>query len=159
MELFTSLKNSLLLPKKEALFRLNRISMRNTIVYVFVLMFLLLLPDSLMGMMESQNRPEGIDPSIFIIQMVVFYPLMILFVAITLVSVLAGFALLLKQLLRRKLKYQQLWKMTAYAMTIPFTIYAILSTIGLDYGIVTILLIGGLYYLLYKMIVIYPKVG
>ena len=159
MELLISFKNSLLLPRREALFRLNRISMRNTIAYIFTLMFLLYIPEIVSTILERKDLPEGVMPSLYVLQLVVFYPFVILFLGITLVSILAFFALFLKQILRRKLKYQQLWKMTAFTMTLPLIIYTFLRLVGLDNFLLTILLMVIFYYLLYKMIIIYPAIN
>lgn len=43
MNFLINVKNSIQLPKKEALFRLNRVSMRDTMVYALIFTFILVL--------------------------------------------------------------------------------------------------------------------
>ncbi|SET99500.1 Protein of unknown function [Salinibacillus kushneri] len=155
MEFFLSLKNSFLLPKKSALFRLNRISMRNTIVYISIILFLLFVPDVIQMIIQFEHT--NIPRSMYILQLCVIYPFLIIFLAVTGISLLAGISYILKGILRRKLAYQQLWKMTAFALTTPLilhvlfkhTIHFPLITNGLP------LLV--LYSIMYRMIITYPK--
>lgn len=157
MELYYSLKNSLRLPKKEALFRLNRVSMRNAISYIVVLLFLLFLPELILMMIHFQGEAEGLPKDMYILQLIVFYPFWIVFLAIAGVSVLAAVSVLIKNLLHRKLAYQQLWKMTAFALTIPLLVYILLDLLPLHPFIIHGIPLGGLYYLIWKMIEAFPK--
>ncbi|MBB6452485.1 ABC-type multidrug transport system permease subunit [Salirhabdus euzebyi] len=154
MGLLIALKNSLLLPKKEALFRLNRVGMLHTMTYLFVLMIVLFIPN-LVNNIENLSRNE--EKSMYMLQVIVFYPFVIFFTMICLVSILTFLSFIISKLVKRKLTYQLLWKMTTFAITIPLLIHSIVSVIGYNNpGIIALLLLI-LYTLMYKMIIIYPK--
>jgi hypothetical protein len=157
VDLFIIFKNSLLLPKKEALFRLNRVSMRNTLTYIVCLMFLLFLPDVVKVVMDVEAGLEGLPKGSYITQVIVFYPLFILFIVVTGVSLLAALSLPIKEVLGRKLAYHQLWKMTTFAMTVPLIIYTVLKLFHVNSVVVNLLQLIILYFLIYKMILVYPK--
>ncbi|WP_238389625.1 DUF1189 family protein [Virgibacillus sp. MSP4-1] len=155
VELFTALKNSFLLPEKKALFRLNRISMRNTIVYISVILFLLFIPDVLQMILHFEDAE--IPRSMYALQLMVIYPFLIIFLAVSGISLLAGVSFLIKVLLRRRLAYQQLWKMTAFALTIPLLLHVLLKyTVDYSFMINGVPLLV-LYFLMYRMILVYPQ--
>ncbi|MRG85713.1 DUF1189 family protein [Salinibacillus xinjiangensis] len=156
MEFFVSLKNSFLLPKKEALFRLNRVSMRNTITYIVILLFLLFLPDVIQSVIHFEGNTD-IPRSMYILQLVVMYPFLIIFLSVAGISLLALGSYLLKMIFNRKLIYQQLWKMTTFALTIPLILYTLLKhNVGTN-GLVNVIPIIILYVLIGKMITVFPK--
>ncbi|UFU01204.1 DUF1189 domain-containing protein [Radiobacillus kanasensis] len=157
MQFIYILKNSLLLPRKEALFRLNRVSMRNTIVYIFFLMLLLHLPDIVGALMTIDENAE-IPKEIFILNLIVSYPLLLILSTFLGVSILAAISLLLIIFLKRKLAYHYLWKITTYALTIPYMIYKLLlNNLELTGYLAEVISLSILYYIMYKIITIYPK--
>ncbi|WP_186578779.1 DUF1189 family protein [Aquibacillus kalidii] len=157
MELFTIFKNCILLPRKEALFRLNRVSMRNTLTYMFVLIFILFIPSIITSISEANQLTESDMKSLYVIQVIILYPFTILFMIMAFTSILAVSTVLIKNLLGRKLKYQQLWKMTAFALTQPLLIYALFQVFGFSHPMVNFILFIMIYFLIYKMILTYPK--
>ncbi|WP_077622983.1 DUF1189 family protein [Sediminibacillus massiliensis] len=158
MELFISFKNSLLLPKKHALFRLNRISMRNTIVYIFLLMFLLFLPEVVHSILHFEEEGKVLTRTVYIMEVIIFYPFSILFMVVTIVSLLAGLSVGIKKAAGRKLKYQQLWKMTSFAMTVPLIVFTILRLLfGFDGILIYLVFMAMFCFLMYRMITVYPK--
>ncbi|WP_246364182.1 DUF1189 family protein [Halobacillus locisalis] len=149
--------NSFRLPKKEAMFRLNRKGITSTIGYLFLLLTILFLPDLIGTIIRLDSSLTEVSRGLYLAQVFVFYPLLIIFLIIVGVSVFAGGALLLRKALGRKLTYQQLWKMTAYASTIPLILTVVLKNISVPDSISALLYFTIFSFLMYRMIMIYPK--
>ncbi|WP_231622436.1 DUF1189 family protein [Halobacillus karajensis] len=149
--------NSLRLPKKEAMFHLNRKGITNTIGYLFVLLLLLFLPDMITSIIYLETNVTEISRGMYIVQFLVFYPLLIVFLILVGVSVLAGGSLLMRKFLSRKLTYQQLWKLTAYASTLPLILSILLKYITVPDAFSALIFIGIFTYYMYRMITVYPK--
>ncbi|WP_347861649.1 DUF1189 family protein [Salimicrobium sp. PL1-032A] len=152
-----SLKLSLRLPKKDALFQLNRKGMTDTIGYLFVLLLVLFIPSMYNAVTTFEQELQEVSRGLYIAQALVFYPLLIIFLIIAGVSLLAGGGLFLSKVLKRKLNYQQLWKMTAYALTLPLTFSTVSTYIGVAESVTVLLFFVPISFLLYKMIMVYPK--
>ncbi len=157
MVFFDSLMNSFRLPKKEAMFRLNRMGITSTIGYLFLLLTVLFLPDLIGTIIRLDSSLTEVSRGLYLVQVFVFYPLLIIFLIIVGVSIFAGAALLLRKALGRKLTYQQLWKMTAYASTIPLILTVVLKNISVPDSISALLFFTIFSFLMYRMIIIYPK--
>ncbi|RWZ52240.1 DUF1189 domain-containing protein [Halobacillus fulvus] len=157
MGFLDSFFHSVRLPKKESMFHLNRKGMTNTIGYLFVLLTVLFLPDLIGTIIHLDSSLTEVSRGLYLVQVFVFYPLLIIFLIIVGVSVLAGAALLLRRALHRKLTYQQLWKMTAYASTIPLILSVLLKYIAVPDSISALLFLGIFTFVMYRMIKIYPK--
>ena len=157
MNLLFIFKQSLFLPKKEALFHLNRMSMRDTITYMVCLLLLLLSPDIVKMILDTEVAHGALPRSVYIVQIIVIYPLLIFFIVVAGVSILAVTAAIVKRVLGRKLAYHHLWKMTVYALTLPLIIYTVLKFLPIDHFVVNILPLLIFYFLIYKMILVYPK--
>ncbi|SDJ84333.1 DUF1189 family protein [Sediminibacillus albus] len=157
MHLIEILKHSAVLPKKQAVFWLNRVSMRDTLIYIFVLIFLLYLPEGYTLAFQDNLLLDSNLRSVFILQSITFYPMYVIFSGLVMITLLAAGALILSTFLKRKLAFQHLWKMTAYALTIPLLIHTAVKLIGWDHWSIVLLLAGGLYVILCRMITIYPK--
>ncbi|WP_181350415.1 DUF1189 family protein [Thalassobacillus sp. CUG 92003] len=150
--------NSLRLPKKEAMFHLNRKGIIHTILYVFLLLVVLFLPDLIRMLLNLEaSADEGTSRGLLIIQVLVFYPGFVIFMILVSVSIFAGCGLLMRTWLNRKLTYQQLWKLTVYAATTPLIIVTVLNMTPLNEWMVALLFISTLLFLLLRMIQIYPK--
>ncbi|WP_226037296.1 DUF1189 family protein [Aquibacillus saliphilus] len=156
MDLIKIGKQSIALPKKQAVFYLNRVSMRDTLVYIFLLIFIVFLPEGIKTLF-AENSLQSELQSMYFLQMVLFYPLYIIFTGLMGISILAFFGLLLSTLLKRKLAYSHLWKMVAFALTIPLILTMLVSIIGVGYWLFSVLFLFLFYVILYKMIVVYPK--
>ncbi|QDP40354.1 hypothetical protein [Radiobacillus deserti] len=157
MQFFFILKNSLLLPRKDALFQLNRVSMRNTIAYVFIVMFILQVPDMISAIVKM-DKHIGMPKEIYILNLIVSYPLLFIFATIIGISLLAALSLLLVFMLNRKLAYPYIWKVTTYSLTIPIIMYhVLLEPLALDYSLAEIIFILFFLLLMYRIITIYPK--
>ncbi|QTM98823.1 DUF1189 domain-containing protein [Sediminibacillus dalangtanensis] len=157
MELIKIFKHSIALPKKQAVFWLNRVSMRDTLVYIFLLIFVLYLPEGYALAFQKNLLLDSDLRSVFILQSITFYPMYVIFTGLVVISALAAGALLMARLLHRKLAFQHLWKMTAFALTLPLIIYTAIKLTGWGNGYLVLLLLVGLYLILYKMITVYPK--
>ncbi|QAS52591.1 DUF1189 family protein [Halobacillus litoralis] len=158
MGFFNSLVNSLRLPKKEAMFHLNRKGITNTILYLFLLLLILFMPDMIATVIHMESNLTEVSRGRYIIQFLVFYPLLIVFLILVGVSVLAGGGLLMRKALGRKLAYQQLWKLTAYATTLPLILSVILKYLTVPDGISALIFISIFAFFMYRMIVVYPRV-
>lgn len=144
-----------MLPKKEAMFRLNRVSMKITTMYIFILIFILNIPSQITLLLEKGITE--LPRSSYITQILIFYPFVIFFSAIIGISFIAFISLLLTKLLKRKLTFQQLWKMSAYASTSPLLLYTLMNQfVDAEVFILFVFLIM-LFFILFKMICIYPK--
>ena len=155
MSLIKIITLSAKLPSKQALFALNRVPMRDTLVYLFCLFFILFLPYTIVNMMDVYQN--AISKSQLVLQVVLFYPFFMMFLVIISISFLAVIALLLRFILVRKLAYQQLWKMTAYAILWPFILYQVILFVPVsNYLGVTVCFVIYLA-IMWRMIVVYPR--
>ncbi|MDV2581920.1 DUF1189 family protein [Alkalibacillus haloalkaliphilus] len=157
MSLVRIFKSSLKLPSKKALFSLNRESMRDTMIYILVLMFLICLPDATRITYNYLIGERSIPVDLFITQLIIIYPFLVAFLMVAGVSLHAGIAYVTRSFMRRKLAFQQLWKMTAYALTIPVMLTIILRAFQLDSFLLLALPFILLHVLLYQMITVFPK--
>ncbi|MYL51402.1 DUF1189 domain-containing protein [Halobacillus litoralis] len=158
MVFFDSLINSLRLPKKEAMFHLNRKGITHTIGYLFVLLLLLFLPDMVISILYLETNLTEVSRGMYMAQFLVFYPLLIVFLILVGVSILAGGSLLMRKALSRKLAYQQLWKLTAYACTLPLILSVLLKYLTVPNAISALIFMAIFVYYMYRMITVYPKV-
>ncbi|MFC4386728.1 hypothetical protein ACFOZ1_02785 [Gracilibacillus marinus] len=157
MSLLHILKLAIQLPKKQALFQLNRISMRDTLVYLFLLFFIAFLPNAFINVQQFDYAEQVVSYSQYLLQVIVTYPFLIMFFVVSGVSILALPAWFLSIGLNRKLAYQQLWKMTGFALLFPIISYLILFYSPISNYIAASISGLLLYSLLCKMILIYPK--
>src|SRR5699024_11164802 len=117
------------------------------------------LPNVLSTILAFEPNQTEVAYSQYLLTTIIFYPFFCLFLVISLVSIFAFGASILRSIVRRKLAYQQLWKMTSYALLCPIIIYQLLQFIHISTAISTVICLAILYTLLYKMITIYPKKG
>mgnify|MGYP001954997339 CR=1 FL=1 len=154
MRLLQISKDSLSFPKKESVKRLMKIEMKHTILFLFLLLFILILPTE----MELLLNNEGdIPKSIFFLQLFVVYPLFMIFLGLAGVSFLSGLFMFISRMVKRRLKYQFLWKMTVYALSKPILIVTLLDFLAISNPFFLVLIFLLLVFLMYKMIVSFPK--
>ncbi|WP_226585586.1 DUF1189 family protein [Halobacillus litoralis] len=149
--------NSLRLPKKEAMFKLNRKGITNTILYLFILLLLLFSPDMITSIIYLETNVTEVSRGMYVVQFLVFYPLLIVFLILVGVSILAGAGLLMRKWLSRKLTYQQLWKLTAYASTLPLILSVVLKYLTVPDSVSALIFLSIFGYYMYRMITVYPK--
>lgn len=157
MAFLTSFIESIKLPKKKSVFKLNRISMDIVVVYMFILLALISLPSLFYQMSNSSELSVKIGSFFYLIYFFIFHYLVIVVLVFIVISIIAYLASLFTKFSGRRLHYSILWKMTAFSTTLPFLVYTILAFF---YNISdNFLWLSFLYtaFLLYKIITIYPK--
>lgn len=149
--------DSIKLPRKKSLFKLNRTGMDIVVIYMFILLLFVSLPNLLQQIANKESLGLEIDAFFLIIYFFIFYYLPMLVIVFLLISLIAYIGLGITKLMKRKLRFAILWKLIAFTTTTPFALYAVL-TIFLHIND-AYLLISLLYtfVLLIKMISIFPK--
>lgn len=149
--------HSIRLPKKKAIFQLNRIGMDITIFYILLLLFIVSLPAFIDYLLGNSKLANELTIFFKIIYFFIFNYLPLSIIVFMLISLIAAVGTGLAKLMQRKLKYSILWKMTAYTTTIPFLVYS-LAALFLPIGD-TYLLMFCIYSLLFIVLIIsvYPK--
>ncbi|MGM8366679.1 hypothetical protein ACLIBG_14580 [Virgibacillus sp. W0181] len=157
MLFWTTFLQSLQLPSKRSVFKLNRVGMDIIVIYMFILLFLVSIPSFL----EQIANPDGFRTNMnlffFLIYFFIFYYLPLNVIIFGLLSVIAFVGKKFASLMKRKLHFSILWKMGALSSTVPFLVYTLLA---LFFPISDRVLWIGLVYiliLLIKIILIYPK--
>ncbi len=150
-------RESLKLPSKQALFKLNRLGMDIVVIYMFILIFVFSIP----SLIEQLLAPSGLGSYLNIIFLIIyfffFYYLPMTVFVFALISMIAYIGKGLAKMMNRKLHYSLLWKMCAFSTTAPLLIFTIVSVIfPLNMFMLGIILIY-ISLLLIKMITIYPK--
>lgn len=129
MVFIEALLASLKLPSKNAMFKLNRIGMDIVVIYLFILLFIVSIP----ALIDQLSITEGLTGRLpFILKFIYFFMFYYLPLAIAVfifISILAYIGILLSKLMRRKLRYQIIWKLLGFTATLPFLIYTILAAI------------------------------
>lgn len=157
MTFWQTFLQSIQLPKKKALFKLNRTGMDIVVIYMFILLLFVSFPDLLHQIMNKDNLSLEIDTFFLIIYFFIFYYLPFVVIIFLLISLIAYIGVGLSKWMQRKLHFSILWKMVAFTTTIPFVLYACLAIL---FPIRQTYLWFSLLYtfiLLIKMISIYPK--
>lgn len=157
MVFLTSFIESLQLPKKKSVFKLNRIGMDIVVIYMFIVLAIVSLPTLLNQIKNSSELSIEIGPFFYLIYFFIFHYLVIVVLIFIVISIIAYIATKLTHLSGRKLHYSVLWKMSAFSTTLPFLLYTILAFF---YNLNDNFLWLSFFYtflLLYKIITIYPK--
>ncbi|HET7579805.1 MAG TPA: DUF1189 family protein [Bacillales bacterium] len=158
MNLLRAFQSSLLLPKKDAMFRLNRMGMGGTIGYLFMLLFIVAIPSGVhFALSDHPGFENRIPPTLFVLQFFVFDYLLFVVGGLIVISVLAAVCLLLSKTVMRKLSYRQLWKISAYATTIPFLLYTLAQSLNWNSPLIPLLLFFLALVILVRMIFIFPR--
>lgn len=149
--------NSIRLPNKKALFRLNRIGMDTAVIYIFILLAIVSLPALVERLTDTSGLGSDISVLFKLIYFFMFYYLPLNLIIFTALSVLAYLGRGISLLMKRKLRFQILWKMGAFASTIPLLLYAAISFFHTLGSLYLIMASGYTVFLLILMIAIYPK--
>ncbi|RYG73368.1 hypothetical protein EU245_06670 [Lentibacillus lipolyticus] len=149
--------NSLKLPSKQAVFQLNRIGMDFTVLYMFILIVFISLPSFTNKLQASGGPGSDMNLVFFFIYFFIFYYLPLVIMAFLLLSLIAYLGTSFAKLLRRKIRFSILWKLTVYTTTIPFFLYTAAALIfPLKDGWLSVFMIYSLVLVL-KIITVYPK--
>ena len=148
---------SLQLPKKKSVFKLNRIGMDFVVFYMFIILAFVSLPNLIDQMTNSSALNIKIGSFFYLIYFFIFHYLVIVVLIFIVISIIAFIATKIAHSSGRRLHYSILWKMTAFSTTLPFLLYTILAFFyNLNDNFLWFSFIYT-FFLLYKIITIYPK--
>lgn len=148
---------SIKLPRKKSLFKLNRTGMDIVVIYMFILLMFVSLPTLIDQISNKADLSQEINVFFLIIFFFIFYYLPLVVIVFLLISLIAYIGVGIANLMQRKLRFAILWKMIAFTTTIPFVLYAILAIfLHLSNAFLWFSLLYT-FILLIKMISIYPK--
>lgn len=149
--------NSIKLPKKQAVFQLNRIGMDYTVFYLFLLLGVVCLPLLIDTLTETTGLTSRMNSVFRLIYFFIFSYLPLTIIVFILLSAIAYIGTWIARLMHRKLKFPLLWKMSAYSTTIPFIVYTIVALFfPIRNQIIWLLMLYALL-LLIKIITVFPK--
>ncbi|WP_430789583.1 DUF1189 family protein [Virgibacillus flavescens] len=157
MILFNAFLQSIKLPSKNAVFALNRIGMDVTVLYMFIVMGIVAVP-ALIDRITGSGIP-GSDMAIFfqLIYFFMFYYLPLTIIVFIALSIVAYIFTWIAAALKRKLRFPLLWKMGAYATTIPFILYSVIALLfSFDDSMLWVFFIYSII-VLFTVITVYPK--
>src|SRR5699024_10971025 len=119
--------HSIQLPRKDAMFKLNRTGMDIAVIYMFMLLVFVSIP-SLIDRLTATSGP-GTDLNLFflIIYFFIFYYLPMTVIVFLLLSLVAYISTGSAKLMRRKLRFSLLPKMSAYLSTVPCLLYTVVA--------------------------------
>ena len=149
--------HSIKLPNKKAMFQLNRIGMDITIVYLFILLFIVSVPSLIVRLTTSSGHGAEMGLLFLLIYFFIFYYLPLNIIVLVVLSALAYIGEVIAKLMQRKLRYSIIWKMTVYTATIPVFLY---TFIALLFPVNNVILWFFLIYILIMIVFIisvYPK--
>lgn len=150
-------RNSFLLPQKRAVFALNRIRMDITVFYLFILLAIASIPALIRQTFIDPITNVEIHGFFLFIYFFIIYYLTLVIVVFCSITIVAYIAMWLTKLLKRKLHYAILWKMTAFATTIPVAIFTVLSIFFTLSNLFIALACIYLFTILIAIILIYPR--
>lgn len=149
--------HSIKLPRKKAIFKLNRIGMDITVIYMFILLLLVSIPSLIDQLTAAEGQSANLNILFMLIYFFMFYYLPMTIIVFLVLSIIAYIATLVAKGMRRKLHFSILWKMSAYTTTIPFLIYTVIAFI---FPVSDVFLLLSLIYTIVLMVMIisvYPK--
>lgn len=160
IQLLKAFKCSIQLPGKRAMFQLNRMKMGGTLLYLFILLFIVTIPGGVRFILSSDSGiGHNVPPTLFVLQYIVFDYLLFVFTGLCTISFVAAICLGISGFMQRKMAYRHLWKLAAYATTVPFLLYAIAIIFNVHSPIIPIVLLLLTLAILTRMISIFPKLS
>jgi len=159
MVFWHAFKESLKLPSKKALFKLNRLGMDIVVVYMFILLLFVSFPSLIEEITTPNDLSNHLNVFFLIIYFFIFYYLPMTIIVFVFISLIAYVGKGITIMMKRKLHFSILWKMYAFSTTLPFALYTI---IALFYQFSNLFFWISLLYtmlLFIKMISIYPKIN
>lgn len=157
MTMIHAFLHSIALPAKKAMFKLNRIGMDITVVYMFILLLFVSIP-SLMDRLTSPSE-AGAHVQVFFLLMYffIFYYLPLVIFVFVMLAIVAYIGVLISRTLHRKIRFAILWKMCAYTTTIPFLIYTVIAFVIPISDKWLWLFLVYTFVLMVKIITVYPR--
>ncbi|MGG0719496.1 hypothetical protein ABE096_18210 [Robertmurraya massiliosenegalensis] len=153
MKLFMIFKDCLLLPQKDAMLRLNRLQMKNTFLYYFVLLIILIVPLEITVLQENATGSNDF----YITQVLILYPFFMIFYALIGISMLTFITVLIGKALKRKLKFQFLWKMIAFTLTKPVLVFVFAYVLIGNHTVVNVFVLVLTFFSIVRLVLAYPK--
>ncbi|MDF1509490.1 hypothetical protein PZE06_15200 [Robertmurraya sp. DFI.2.37] len=150
-------RDCLLLPKKEAVVRLNRIDLKEAAGYFFILLLILVVPLQITLLQESSRVMNEVPAYVYKAQILILYPFFIVFYAVIGISLLSFLSVLTGKWLKRRLKFQLLWKMIAFTLTKPLLLYVIAYILVGGNTLVNLAVLVGIFSGVFRLILSYPK--
>lgn len=148
---------SLKLPQKQAVFSLNRIGMDIAVVYMFLLLAIASLPALYEQVVANETSSLHVHTFFLLIYFFIFYYLILVLIVFGVLSLIAYIGTLITRAVNRKLRFSILWKMAAFATTLPLILFSIISFFyPLSFLFLAIATIY-IFFILVKIILIYPK--
>ncbi|WP_151680551.1 DUF1189 family protein [Weizmannia acidilactici] len=141
MGIWDAFKYSCLLPGKKAAFQLNRIPMDRTIMYIFLLVFAVSIPRA--ANLAAGGAPGSLNMIQFVFYFLFVYELLAACTVLAGISLLACCGYVLRKLMKRKLAYRHLWKMSCYTITVPLVLHTIIDEWMTKNGLVSGVVLGG----------------
>ncbi|MDY0394705.1 hypothetical protein ACFSMW_07080 [Virgibacillus halophilus] len=127
MTLWKIWTDSLRLPNKQAMFRLNRTGMDMMLIYMLLLLAIVSIPAFIGVRADPFEKMAQIHLAFQLVYFLIFSYLPLVIIICLLLSGIAYAATGICKLLHRKVKYSLLWKLTAATTTIPFLLYTIIA--------------------------------
>ena len=152
--LWTTFIKSLQLPKKQAVFALNRIGMDIIVIYLFIILFISSIPTYISQLQAN----EHLSVFFFSIFFFIFHYLPVVIIVFLALSIIAWILSLITKFAKRRLHFSILWKMAGSATTIPFLLFTILSFF---YHVTSLFLVASILFVfavVIRIIFIYPKI-
>ncbi len=157
MILLQAFLNSVKLPNKQAILKLNRIGMDITVLYMSILVLLVSIPSLAERLTATDGASADMQLILLLVYFFIFYYLPLITMVFLLLSLVAYIGTGISRLLKRKIKFPILWKMSAYTTTIPFLLYTVIALIlKVDVMYLWLFLISSLFFIT-KIITVYPK--
>ncbi|MEI3604430.1 DUF1189 family protein [Pseudogracilibacillus sp. SE30717A] len=152
---WNALIHSFKLPIKQSVFALNRIGMDITVIYLFFLLGLASLP----ALYEQVivNDSSSVQTFFLLIYFFIFYYLPLVLIVFSILSLFAYIGTLLARFSERKLRYSIMWKMAAFATTLPLLSFSIVSFFHPLSPLFLLISAFYIFFILIKIIFIYPK--
>lgn len=159
MKFWMIFMDSIKLPNKKALFKLNRVGMDLVVIYLFILLFIVSIPTFIQQVTSTAASGYINDLNLFfqIIYFFIFYYLPINVIVFLLLSLVAYIGLGITKIMQRKLRFAILWKMSAFSITVPIITYSIIALFIPLSNIFPLLAFLYIFTLLIMMISIYPR--
>lgn len=149
--------HSVKLPQKRAVFTLNRVGMDITVFYLFLLLAIASIPALVDQKAINDASVLQVHPFFYLIYFFIFYYLILVLVVFGLLSLFAYIGTFITRVLHRKLHYSILWKMFAFASTIPLLLFTCVSFFyPLSYLFLSLATLY-IFTILMKIILIYPR--
>lgn len=130
MNLFNLFKHGIKLPLRKSMFALNRTGMDIAMLYLFLLVFIVSIPDLVLRIINQDSLSMNLLFTTLYFFMFYYLPLVVMMLLT--ISAVSYVATIIAKLMKRKLRYQILLKMCIYALTVPFLVYTIIVSIYPD---------------------------